>query len=189
MTTPPSTRDLGTVELEGTTPVLRWNRHLPHPPEKVWRGLTESEHLRHWLPCDIVGDRAEGATVSLPFWPDHVETYELDPAPLTGTILTWRPHEVFEWTWDTDRLRFELEARDDGTLLRFTTWIGDPTGHGVDGSPDDASGTTSAAAGYHVCLDHLAALLADHGPVSRLVDSDPAGLEARYRAVVVDALR
>lgn len=190
MTTPPTARptadELGAVSLEDGRPVLRYTRHLAHPPEKVWRAITESAHLQAWLPCDIVGERAEGATVSLPFWPDHVEAHDLDDVPLQGHILTWRPPEVFEWTWDTDRLRFELTAIEGGTILRFTTWIGDPQGHGIDGSPDDITGTTSASAGYHVCLSHLRVLL--DGTPGRLVDADTATVEARYRPLVAAAL-
>jgi Activator of Hsp90 ATPase homolog 1-like protein len=46
--------------------VLRYERVLRHAPEKVWAALTESEHLRHWMPCDIVGERGEGADLELP---------------------------------------------------------------------------------------------------------------------------
>ena len=27
-------------------------RDLPHPPAKVWKALTEPEHLREWAPFD-----------------------------------------------------------------------------------------------------------------------------------------
>jgi Activator of Hsp90 ATPase homolog 1-like protein len=40
---------------------LRFTRRLPHPPEKVWRALTEPEHLSAWFPTDIHGERASGA--------------------------------------------------------------------------------------------------------------------------------
>ena len=33
-------------------------RDLPHPPAKVWRALTEPEHLREWAPFDAVGPDA-----------------------------------------------------------------------------------------------------------------------------------
>ena len=126
---------------------LRYHRSLHHPPDKVWRALTESEHLRHWLPCDIVGERRAGADVELPFWPDHIETFGIDEPVLTGQILVWEPTSMFEWTWAGDVLRFELAPRGDGTDLTFTTWFADP---------DVAAG---AGGGYHVCLDHLIHLL------------------------------
>jgi len=152
---------------------LRFVRHLAHPPEKVWRAITESEHLQHWLPCDIVGERAAGAKVDLPFWPDHVEAYGLDSTPtLDGEILVWRPPEVFEWRWSTDRLRWELEPDGEGTRLTFTTWLGE-VGHPVE----------KTAAGYHVCLDQLAELL-DRGEVAQPLVAVPVGdWEERYAEV------
>ena len=139
---------------------LRFVRHLGHPPEKVWRAITESEHLQHWLPCDIVGERAAGTKVELPFWPEHVEAYGIESTPsLQGEIKVWDPPKTFEWMWDTDRLRWELEPDGVGTTLTFTTWLTD-MGH----EP------WKQAAGYHVCLDQLAELL-DTGSVEHpLVD-------------------
>ena len=79
------------LEADGRV-ALRFVRRFAHPPEKVWRAITESEHLQHWLPCDIVGERAEGAGVELPFWPAHVEAYGLDMTPsLSGEIQVWQP--------------------------------------------------------------------------------------------------
>lgn len=173
---------LGTVLRQEEHLGVQYVRHLPHRPEKVWRALTESDQLRHWFPADIIGDRVEGADLELAFWPAHVEEYGIDPALVPGRLHVWDPPRVFEWSWDTDRLRFDLEPDGGGaTTLTFTVWVGDPTAHGVDGSPDDATGTARAAAGYHVCLDALEELL-DRGAAAPLVDADPASLETGYRA-------
>ena len=51
---------LATVLDDDGRVALRFRRRLPHPPEKVWRALTESEHLQHWMPCDLVGERRAG---------------------------------------------------------------------------------------------------------------------------------
>jgi uncharacterized protein YndB with AHSA1/START domain len=155
--------------------VLRYERSLRHPPEKVWRALTESEHLRHWMPTDIVGERATGASIELPFWPAQVERYSIDPAVLYGEIRVWDPPSVFEWTWDTDVLRWELEPTERGTLLRLTTWLG----------PSDA-GVANTSAGYHICLDQLKELL-DTGDVGPLEDADVAVWERRYGEAVGSA--
>jgi uncharacterized protein YndB with AHSA1/START domain len=168
--------DLGTVAHEDGRFVVRFERRLRHGRDKVWRALTESEHLAHWMPCDIVGERRAGAEIELPFWPAHVERYGLATATMHGTITVWEPPAVFEWWWHTDRLRFELDELADGTLLRFTTWVG-----------PDATGAANTAAGYHVCLDNLEALL-DTGSAPPLVDAETAPLEARY-ADAVTALR
>jgi uncharacterized protein YndB with AHSA1/START domain len=155
---------------------LRFVRHLGHAPEKVWRAITESEHLRHWFPCDLVGERAAGATLALPFWPDHVEGYDLHEQPvLDGEIVVWQPYEVFEWLWSTDRLRFELTPDGEGTTLTFTTWLGEA-----------GTGVEQTAAGYHLCFDVLAELL-DTGSVrTPLVDISVDRLEQHYRSALAD---
>lgn len=167
--------DLGSIARDGDGYVVRFERRLHHPRGKVWRAITESEHLAHWMPCDIVGERRSGADIELPFWPAHVEKYGRDSTPtLAGRIEVWDPPAVFEWWWSTDRLRWELDEIDNGTLLRFTTWLG-PDGHGA----------ANTAAGYHVCLANLIDLL-DTGGAPPLVDADVVPFEQVYSAQVTD---
>lgn len=178
-----STPRLGTVLRDGQRIGLRYVRHLAHPPEKVWRALTESDQLRHWFPADIVGERKNGAELRLPFWPDHVEAYGIETPVVPGRIHAWDPPRLFEWSWDTDHLRWELAPEGGGTILTFTTWIGEPLAHGPDGSPDDVTGVSRAGAGYHVCLDYLEVLL-DEGTARPLVEADASALEAAYRELI-----
>lgn len=181
------TARLGEVLKDGDRVALSYQRWLGHSPEKVWRALTESEHLRHWFPADIVGERHAGAAVTLPFWPESVEKgraeleaagVDLDDPVLPGEILTWDPPQKFELRWGnaegpSDLLRYELEPDRDGTRLRFTTWLGDP-------GPE---GHASTGAGYHVCLDELEQLL-DTGSVVDPDDEEIAALEREYAAVL-----
>ena len=104
---------------------------------------TESEHLAHWMPCDIVGERRAGADdrAALLAGARRALRHRRRPT-LPGTIEVWDPPAVFEWWWSTDRLRWELDEIDGGTRLRFTTWLG-----------PDGKGAANTAAGYHVCLD------------------------------------
>jgi uncharacterized protein YndB with AHSA1/START domain len=159
---------LGAVVRDGGRVGLRFERTFPHPPAKVWRALTESEHLRAWMPCDIVGERRAGASIELPFWPPLIAKYDLDTPVLTGRIVVWDPPHTFEWTWDIDVLRWELSPTPEGTALTFTTWLG----QGEDG-------LTNTAAGYHVCLGELAVLL-DTGHAPGVHEADPTPLEQRY---------
>ncbi len=152
----------------GDPPALEFVRRLAHPMEKVWRALTEREHLRSWMPCDIIGERREGAELRLPFWPEVLEHHGFDDPGLAGIIRVWEPPQVFEWSWDTDVVRFELEPDGDHTVLTLRTWL----------SGKDA-GTAQTAAGYHVCLDHLAQVL-DTGSAPSVAETDPSDLEARY---------
>ena len=148
--------------------VLRFERRLAHPPEKVWSALTESEHLRHWMPADLVGERREGAPLELPFWPDTIEKYgdRIDTPVMQGEVRVWDPLNVFEWTWDADVVRWELKPTGEGTQLTLITWLGDP-----DGDPADP------AAGYDFCLEQLAELL-DRGSTTK---PDDAAIERRQR--------
>lgn len=175
-----TTSRLGIVIRDEDGLALRYVRHLAHPPEKVWRALTESEHLKHWFPCDLVGERAEGAELELPFWPEHAEAYGIEETLLKGHIHVWDPPRVFEWTWATDLLRFELAPRGEGTILTFTTWVRDPGILAEPEGPDETPGAAHVGAGYHVCLDFLERLL-DGDTSQRLVDADPAPLVASYR--------
>lgn len=160
-----TTGPMGEVLRDGERTGLRYVRLLRHSPEKVWRALTESDGLRHWFPTDIVGERAVGARLSLPFWPEGlelastteaIEEMGVDPGSYVseGELRVWDPPRTFEFTWGmdgrtelTDLLRFELEPTENGTRLTFTTWLGGPTGN------------TDTAVGWHVCLDQLAGLL------------------------------
>jgi uncharacterized protein YndB with AHSA1/START domain len=159
---------MGTATLTDGTWTLTFVRHLDHPAEKVWRAITESEHLAAWFPVDIVGERRSGADVAMPFWPDVVEKYEVAEPDTKGHIEVWDPPTRFELTWEGDRLRWELEPTSTGTTLTLTTVIEDP------------NIATDAAAGYHVCLDRLQVRL-DTGEVPPLVDH-PKDLEAAYAA-------
>ena len=166
----PPTRDpLGEVRRDGDRWSLRYVRLLRHSPEKVWAAITRSEHLAHWLPCDILGERRAGARVELPFWPETAQKYGLTDPPLLGEIRVWDPPRVFEWTWDVDLLRFELAPEGEGTRLTFTTWLGDSTVDGVD-----------TASGYHICLELLRARL--EGASGSTAAVDPAPMRAVYLA-------
>jgi len=146
---------------EGERPGLRYRRRYLHPIERVWRAITESDQLRYWMPCDIVGERTAGAAITLPFWPGHVEKYAIDEPTLTGRIELWEPPHRFGWTWGGDLLIFELTAVDGSTELIFTTWPEDP----------DLAGIVSSAGGYHLCLAELTLLL-DSGSAPPMTEVD-----------------
>ena len=132
-----SSADLGELIRDGDRVGLRFLRIYPHPVDRIWRALTESDQLRGWMPCDIVGERRQGAAIRLPFWSGHVEKYAIDEPVLTGEISVWQPPTRFGWSWGGDELLWELAAVEGGTELTFTTWPADP----------DLAGVVSSAGG------------------------------------------
>jgi uncharacterized protein YndB with AHSA1/START domain len=97
---------------------IRIDRVYPHPPQKVWRALTEPELLARWLmPNDFaptVGQRFTFRTDPAPGFDGivHCEVLELD-AP-RRMVWSWRGGPL-----DT-RVVFELEPVPTGTRLRMT---------------------------------------------------------------------
>jgi len=125
-------------------------RELRHPPEKVWQALTDPAQLREWAPFDA--DRSlgtVGATVKL--------TTVGAPKPLiTETrVIRADPPNVLEYNWGGGDMRWELQAAAGGT--RLTLW-----------SDINRRFIAMGAAGWHVCFDVLARLLAGH-PIGRIV--------------------
>jgi len=129
--------DLGELERSDGTLRLRFVRRLPHSPQKVFRALTEPEHLKAWFPTDVVGERRAGAPLKFEFREGEGPTIE-------GAMLAYDPPHLVEYRWGNDEtLRFELEAEGDGTVLTFVnTFV-------------DLGKAARDAAGWHTCLDVL----------------------------------
>jgi uncharacterized protein YndB with AHSA1/START domain len=171
MTTEPSLQSMATVLHRDAMTGLRFARTFRHPPERVWRAITESEHLAQWFPCDIVGDRVPGAPLRFPFWPEVVEKFSIDDNSVTGSLLAWDPPRRFAFVWGGDEVRFDLtDSGDVGTTLTLTTWLA-----------SDVPPPHDVASGYHTCLGHLIDVV-DHGGSVSVAHSDPAPLTAHYEA-------
>ena len=117
---------------------LTYTRTLPHPPEKVWRALTEPEHLAVWFPTDIEGERATGAPLRFVFRNGEGPTID-------GQMIACEAPNLLEFRWgDEETLRFELRAEGDGTFLTFVNRF------------DQVGKAARDAAGWHACLDVMA---------------------------------
>ena len=115
---------------------LRFVRWLPHPPVKVWRALTEPEHLAAWFPTTVEGERAAGSELRFGFT-------QVQAPPFEGRMLAFDPPALMELIWGDERLRFELTPDGAGTLLTFMASFAELGRAARDG------------AGWHVCLDLL----------------------------------
>ena len=125
-------------------------RELHHPPEKVWRAITDPAQLREWAPFDADGNLGTvGATVKL-------TTVGAPALRITETTVTRADEpEVLEYKWGDFDMRWELEASADGTRLTLWTNIG----HRF---------IAMGAAGWHICFDVLDHLLGGT-PIGRIV--------------------
>src|SRR5262245_15494868 len=80
---------------------MRIERLIPCPPKDLWRALIQHTELA-----------ACGAMLHLPL-----------PGSLShtaGTITAYQSEKLLECAWGSDVLRWELQARDGGTLLVST---------------------------------------------------------------------
>jgi uncharacterized protein YndB with AHSA1/START domain len=143
-------RDGKLVERKGGKVGVRFERRLSHPPERVWRAVTEPGELAAWFPDTIEGEFAPGAEVRFPKFAEM-------GLPAIGTVIEFDPPRLLAFTWGTSTLRFELEPDGDGCRLVFT-----------DALPREESAKN--AAGWEVCLEKLEARLAGEGPAETADD-------------------
>jgi uncharacterized protein YndB with AHSA1/START domain len=127
----------GSLEPDPSGWRLTFVRRLAHPPAKVWRAVTEPDHLAAWFPTRIEGERAAGAALRFVFPDGEGPSFE-------GEMLVFDPPSVLELRWGDDRLRISLEPdADGGTVLTF-----------VDTFAEQGRAARDAA-GWHSCLDLL----------------------------------
>jgi uncharacterized protein YndB with AHSA1/START domain len=126
-----------TAALEQTDagPRLRFTRFLAHPPEKVWRAITEPEHLEAWFPDSIEVERWEvGAPLRF-----AVKT----GFGFGGEVLAFEPPRMLELRWGPDVIRLEVEPEGEGTRLTLLDTL------------EELGKAARDGAGWHTCLDRL----------------------------------
>src|SRR3954470_24408280 len=143
----------GRVHKEGETWTLVLVRDLSHAPAKVWKALTEPEHLREWAPFD--SDRNLGTVGAA-----RLSTVGA-PAPQVSETQVKRADapRVLEFSWGGQDIRWELEPLADGGT-RLPLW------HDI-----DRGFVSIGAAGCSICFDVLERLLAGQ-PIGRIVGAD-----------------
>ncbi|HTP15046.1 MAG TPA: SRPBCC family protein [Streptosporangiaceae bacterium] len=138
----------GMLEDAGGRWRLRFTRALAHPPERVWRAITEPEQLRAWFPHLITGGWAVGTDLTF-----------TDPQgrgpEFSGQVLAFEPPRLLEFRWGTDVIRLEIGPREGGRTLTLLDTLG------------ELGKAARDAAGWHECLDRLACHLDGDAPTWR----------------------
>ncbi len=125
--------------------MLVFERRVPHSSEKVWRTVTQPGLLDLWFPAHIEMDFRVGGRMTFAFM-----TNDIVPPP--GTVTDLSAPTVFEFEWGGDLLRFDLQGDNEGCAVTFLYTFA------------DRSEAAKSAAGWHVCLDALEAVLRDELP-------------------------
>jgi uncharacterized protein YndB with AHSA1/START domain len=96
---------------------LTFEAVYPHPPERVWRALTERDAIARWLMENdfepVVGHRFQFRAKPQPGWDGIVHAEVLELVPHERLVLSWRSEVL-----DT-RVTFTLEPAGEGTRLRL----------------------------------------------------------------------
>ena len=137
---------LATLTTRDGRPTLRFERRLPHSPERVWKAITDPEELSHWFPARMETDLEVGAPITFIFEED------VGADPGEGEILEIDRPRLLVYTWRDDVLRWEIVPDGEGCRLIFQHTLGDQGGGKLAAGRD--------APGWDACFDALEARLA-----------------------------
>ncbi len=130
--------------------VLTMIRELPHSVDRVWQKLTEPDQLATWSP--VVPDRP-----LISIGPATSRETPQDQSVDAEVLVSDPPHELVH-RWRGHLLRWTLTATPTGSRLTLEHTFDERTERGM------------YAAGWHICLAVLAAVLDGHA-VGRVVGS------------------
>jgi uncharacterized protein YndB with AHSA1/START domain len=164
----------GELVRDGDAYVLRLERDLSFPVERVWQAITEPKGLEAWFPATVELDLRIGGQVTFVNDPD----FDVDPDLLafSGEVKELDPQRRFAFTWGTDLLRFELSPTDDGCRLVFTHRLAHRamvnrtiSGWSVclDALSSSLAGVKEAGPGWQTYYDHYSEVFGDGGWVDR----------------------
>lgn len=158
-----------TLANEGGRWVLSMHRLLLRPVDAVWPMLVDPERVARWSP--VVPDRPLTST-----GPATCRQHPTDPGVDAEVLVCDAPTELVHRCGD-QILRWTLEPAEDGTRLALE--------HTFDKRADDGA----LAAGWHLCLAVLDAVLDGHDVErvvgARALDYGWEALRARYESALV----
>ncbi|HDR7717026.1 SRPBCC family protein [Bacillus albus] len=119
--------------------IVKFERQFPYKIEEVWSVLTENSKLKKWMSNLQIESLKTGGVIKFD---------RMDRSFINIDILECQINKVLEFTWDKDRVRFEIHKEENGSILFFKEFIHELTDH----TPKDI-------AGWHICLDLFSAVL------------------------------
>jgi uncharacterized protein YndB with AHSA1/START domain len=154
----------GSLESIDDRPALRFERHLDHSVERVWRAITEPDELARWFVARVN-------------WkPELGETWQA--MGQAGEVTELQAPRVLAWTWGGERFRFELRGDREGTLDDEGLLDGEGCLLVFTHVFDDRRLNAQHATGWERYLDWLETHLA--GGFVSLEDGPKLQLERRY---------
>lgn len=143
--------NLGEVEKTDDGYEATFERVLDHPPEKVWKALTDPEEIEKWFVRTELEPREGGS---------YVEHHDHVGLSMEGEITHWDPPRVFGHTWWADpdgayeeaSILWEITPEGSGSRLVMTHQF------------KELEGAEGTMAGWHICLDVLQAVLEGQPP-------------------------
>jgi uncharacterized protein YndB with AHSA1/START domain len=159
----------GVLETSDGKQVVRFQRHLAHPVERVWSALTVPAEMIGWL-GDVEVELVDGGRFVVR-WLNTDE--QGNRAVYHGTITHLEPQRRLEVSGDIHGvLRWELQPEAGGTRLTFSSTLELPEEY-----------RTMVLAGWHYHLDSLAdALDGQSADLANLSDGRWSRIHERYLA-------
>lgn len=128
------------IDKQSNEYVVQFDRHFPYSIEKVWSVLTDNNKLKKWMSNLQIENLKTGGIIKFDM---------MDGSFLNIDILDCKI-SILEFTWDKDRVRFEIHKEENGSVLILKEFIHELTDH----TPKDI-------AGWHICLDLFSSVLQD----------------------------
>jgi len=133
-----------------TTRSLVIDREMPHPPEKIWRALTEGSLMEQWLMTNdfqpAVGHEFSFRATPVPGWSGVIEC----------KVLVVEPHTRLSYTWGTlgmgSVVAWTLTPTEGGTHIRM-----EQSGFG----PDQDANYKGASYGWRKFIGNLERVLGE----------------------------
>ncbi|PFL24362.1 activator of Hsp90 ATPase 1 family protein [Bacillus cereus] len=130
---------LAVIGKRGNEYVVQFDRYFSYSIEEVWSVLTDNNKLKKWMSNLQIENLKTGGIIKFDM---------MDGSFLNIDILECKLNSVLEFTWDKDRVRFEIHKEEKGSLLLLKEYIHELTDH----TPKDI-------AGWHICLDLFSSVL------------------------------